>query len=162
LLTKQPNLQSVPKLSFTEKQIQEKISCSERIVTVVTEKFRPRYKSLFSDEVMRNWSEWLSSRKAVFFTMLNHDNKNNVDKLELPEPFQKRQRLSDSPQTSVQDFASADIPDAIEYVTHQSASHGAFSLQDREELIRRKLFWRTKLVFTSMSLMGNLISHSEK
>jgi hypothetical protein len=105
---------------------------------VLKDKFQPKYKGLFTQEVMNNWNSWLSTKKAIFTGMLNTSH-SNFKEMELPAPYKLRQKPSVLPETSLEDFASADMPDGLEYVTHASGSHGSFTQKQRHNLIRHTL-----------------------
>jgi hypothetical protein len=71
--------------------------------------------------------------------------------MELPLPFTSRQH-SESVENTIEDFAPADMPDATEYVTHNSGPHGSFTKADREALIRTTILEENALDDTAVIL----------
>ena len=64
---------------------------------------------------------------------------NSEYSLELPQSYERKKIVSGTPHIYLEDFAAADMPDNLEYVTHDSGNHGAFTARQRQDLIRHTL-----------------------
>jgi hypothetical protein len=59
--------------------------------------------------------------------------------LQIPGTYHSRRQAIDLPTSQVEECATADLADTVEYVTHSSGAHGAFTKIQRKNLIRGRL-----------------------
>lgn len=141
-LTETPDLKKCQHITFSEVQVQSALKKCEKVISSLQSNFFPSYRSLFSDQVIKNWNSWFNCQ-ADMWRFENFDISSiGYTEMLLPPPYATRLAavpVPNSPEQILSDPAPNDIDDDQQYVTHESGVHGSFSIKDREGLVRELL-----------------------
>ena len=136
-----PSLKQAPLRSFQELEVRNNCQKVQKIFADVMTKFAPKYKNIFDDLALQNWSLWkdreLSRWGEVLQQVIGDCDGARHGNLELPLPYAFRANVSaQSTEIMVEDSAPADLPDHLEQICHNSFHHGAFTSAQKLDSLR--------------------------
>ena len=140
-LSKTPSLANAPKISFSPQTVESNYQKVQKIYCTVVSLFALLNKAVFTDSVITNWQMWLETQKKLWDPTIHAAAQHQHAAIEFPPSILQRnqQPPTELVHSVVEDSALADLADDLEFVTHNSSSHGQFSKSDRLEMVRTTL-----------------------
>lgn len=132
-LVKEPQLQNVPMITFTEAEVLAKLKKCQKVFNILKTSYFPQNPQVFNHQIIANWQNWLTQQEETY----QISNFGKLSYLLFPRDSKTRKPASTTElENNLQDAAPGDPNDELEFVTHSSGPHGQFSKEDRQTFVR--------------------------